>query len=171
MSTLSYLKRLLVQYRHVKAALESSGTTSVRDVVNLRTDNDALRREWAAIEAFWQSEEEDNQYQLNAHADEIADLKEQLATFEALCEVLRRELREKTWNAWSFSDFLDRESSITVSGNRKRLQELFAHFTAAGRPLAAWITNIYVLAADQPQCVCSDYQAERKKTNDGDSAS
>ncbi|KAG6613168.1 uncharacterized protein IUM83_16960 [Phytophthora cinnamomi] len=178
MNTRSYLKRLLVQYRHVKAALESSGTTSVRDVVNLRTCYDALRRESAAMEAFWQSEvgrvesekqsvelrakrnlvaqEDDHQHQLNAHADEIADLKEQLAISEALCDVLRLELREKTWGAWSFSDFLDWESSITVSENWKRLQELFAHFTAGGRPRSAWITNIHVLAS-----VCGDYQAER----------
>ncbi|KAJ8509437.1 hypothetical protein ON010_g18767 [Phytophthora cinnamomi] len=63
---------------------------------------------------------------------------------------LLRELREKTWDAGSFSDFLDRESSMTVSGNWKRLQEVFAHISAGVRPPSSWITNIHVFAADQP---------------------
>ncbi|KAG6612331.1 uncharacterized protein IUM83_10627 [Phytophthora cinnamomi] len=170
MNTLSVLKRMLVQYRHLKAIIESSATTSVRDVLNLRTDNDALRREWAAMEAFWQSEvgrveseeqsaelrakrnlvaqEEYHQHRLNAHADEIADLKEQLATFLG-SGVQHYRLWEQEAPTRAVRTLHGRRSTSPV----------------------AWITNIHMLAADQPQCVRGDHQAERKKANDGDSAS
>ncbi|GMF69513.1 unnamed protein product [Phytophthora fragariaefolia] len=77
----------------------------------------------------------------------------------------------KTLGAWAFSDFLDREPQVTVAGNWKRHQELFGHFADGTTPPAGWITNIHVVAIDQPQCVCGDYAAERKKANGGDSAS
>ncbi|GMF47940.1 unnamed protein product [Phytophthora fragariaefolia] len=44
-------------------------------------------------------------------------------------------------------------------------------FCGCTTPPAGWITNIHVVAIDQPQCVCGDYAAERKKANGGDSAS
>ncbi|GMG17451.1 unnamed protein product [Phytophthora fragariaefolia] len=113
---------------------------------------------------------EDHQQTLNSRADEIADLKDQSQTSEALCEVLRREIREKTLDAWAFSDFLGREPQVTVWGNWKRPQELFEHFADGTKAPADWITNIHVVAFDQPQCVCGDYAVERKKATGGDSA-
>ncbi|EGZ07821.1 hypothetical protein PHYSODRAFT_526801, partial [Phytophthora sojae] len=94
-------------------------------------------------------QQEDHQHALNARADEIAELKYQLQTSEALCEVLRREIREKTLGAWAFSDFLDREPQVTVAGNWKRLQKLFGHFADGTTPPAGWITNIHVVSIDQ----------------------
>ncbi|GMF61111.1 unnamed protein product [Phytophthora fragariaefolia] len=111
---------------------------------------------------------------INTHsvrADEIVELKDQLQTSEALSEVLRREIREKTLGAWAFSDFLDREPQVTVAGNWKRLQELFGHFADGTTPPAGWITIIHVVAIEQPQYVCGDYASERKKANGGDCAS
>ncbi|EGZ07153.1 hypothetical protein PHYSODRAFT_341324 [Phytophthora sojae] len=192
-NTVSFLKRLLNKYRQLKLAIESNGQTSAQHTVDLLDVNEGLRREWAVMEVYWKEEveritaakqdgesafkqnfirqQEDHQHALNARADEIAELKDQLQTSEALCEVLCREIREKTLGAWAFSDFLDREPQVTVAGNWKRLQELFGHFADGTTPPAGGITNIHVVAIDQPQCVCGDYATERKKANGGDSAS
>ncbi|EGZ23670.1 hypothetical protein PHYSODRAFT_254961 [Phytophthora sojae] len=120
-NTVSFLKRLLTKYRQLKLALESGGQTSALRTLDLLDVKEGLRREWAAMEVYWKEkveritaakqdgesafkenfirQQEDHQHALNARADEIAELKDQLQTSEALCEVLRREIREKTLGA------------------------------------------------------------------------
>ncbi|EGZ27108.1 hypothetical protein PHYSODRAFT_320950 [Phytophthora sojae] len=192
-NTIWFLKRLLNKFRQLKVAIESNGQTSAQHTLDLLDVNEGLRREWAVMEVYWKEEveriiaskrdgesafkqnfirqQEDHRHTLNARADKIAELKNQLQTSEALCEVLRREIREKTLGAWAFSDFLGREPQITVAGNWKRLQELFGHISDGTTPPSGWITKIHVVAIDQPQCVCGDYAAERRKANCGGSAS
>ncbi|GMF53848.1 unnamed protein product [Phytophthora fragariaefolia] len=162
-NTASFLKRLLNKYRQLKLVTESTGQTSAQHTLDRLDVNEGLRREWAAMEVYRKEEveritaakqdgesvfkqnpirqQEDHQHALNACADEIAELKDQPQTSEALCEVLRREIREKTLDAWVFSDFLDREPQVTVAGNWKRLQELFGHFADGTTPPDSVSTN------------------------------
>jgi hypothetical protein len=101
----------------------------------------------------FQRQEEDHQYLQNGYVDQLNQMREELKDTQAQCEILRRELREKSQGPWAFSDFLEAEPNVTVSGNWKRLQELFAHFAAGSQPPAEWITNIQVMAADHPMCL------------------
>ncbi|KAL4140108.1 hypothetical protein PRNP1_015183 [Phytophthora ramorum] len=77
-------------------------------------------------------------------------------------------MMEKKLSSWSFTDFLNQDPNVSITSNWQRLQGLFEHFVKRTKPPSSWISNINVLAVDDPRCVPGDYMVERKKAGDGD---
>ncbi|KAH7474267.1 uncharacterized protein KRP23_8400 [Phytophthora ramorum] len=159
-------------------------------MLQLRSRVDAVEREWTAMQAYWKSElehmsaqkddaemrfeasirsmSEEHQLELNKRDDKITELQDQLNTSEARCEILRRDMMEKKLSSWSFTDFLNQDPNVSITSNWQRLQGLFEHFVKRTKPPSSWISNINVLAVDDPRCVPGDYMVERKKAGDDD---
>ncbi|KAL4117281.1 hypothetical protein PRIC2_011273 [Phytophthora ramorum] len=159
-------------------------------MLQLRSRVDAVEREWTAVQAYWKSElehmsaqkddaemrfeasirsmSEEHQLELNKRDDKITELQDQLNTSEARCEILRRDMMEKKLSSWSFTDFLNQDPNVSITSNWQRLQGLFEHFVKRTKPPSSWISNINVLAVDDPRCVPGDYMVERKKAGDDD---
>ncbi|KAL4093223.1 hypothetical protein PRIC1_010657 [Phytophthora ramorum] len=186
----SFLKRLLSQYRHLRTQFLQQNNKPTQDMLQLRSRVDAVEREWTAMQAYWKSElehmsaqkddaemrfeasirlmSEEHQLELNKRDDKITELQDQLNTSEARCEILRRDMMEKKLSSWSFTDFLNQDPNVSITSNWQRLQGLFEHFVKRTKTPSSWISNINVLAVDDPRYVPGDYVVERKKAGDDD---
>ncbi|OWZ03235.1 hypothetical protein PHMEG_00025072 [Phytophthora megakarya] len=190
-NSLSFIRRLLVKIRHLQAAsmAEDSGTLSSETLV-ASDIFDAMRREWTAMCRHWSQRvrtlkldringedflrqgrrDADSRYQ--TRITELTDQATQLQAQLRGSEAARQASEERVLDVNALVDFLmGNKPNINVMFNWMRLAALLHHF-AEGSPIPeGWLTNINVVALDDPRCECPEYAKPLPRPGNGDSSS
>ncbi|OWY96410.1 hypothetical protein PHMEG_00033328, partial [Phytophthora megakarya] len=194
-SSLSFIRRLMAKIRHLQAAsdAERHGTLSSETLV-VRDNYDTIRREWIAMCRHWgqrvqsleraRTDSENflrqghrvaeyrHQARIAELTDQVAQLQAQLRDSEAARQAAERRAEERVLDVNALVDFLmGNKPKINVMFNWVRLSALLHHF-AEGTPIPeGWLTNINVVALDDPRCECPKYVKPSPRPSNGDSSS
>ncbi|OWY92510.1 hypothetical protein PHMEG_00038457, partial [Phytophthora megakarya] len=174
-NSFSFIRRLLAKIRHLQAASEadSNGTLSSETLV-ARDNFDTMRREWTVMCRHWgqrvrslerartdsenflrqghRATESRHQTRITELMDQVAQLQAQLRDSEAARQAAERRAEERVLDVNALVDFLmGNKPKINVMFNWMRLAALLHHF-AEGTPIPeGWLTNINVVALDDPR--------------------
>ncbi|OWZ08590.1 hypothetical protein PHMEG_00018836 [Phytophthora megakarya] len=191
-NSVSFIRRLLAKIRHLQAApeAESNGTLSSETLV-ARDNFDAMRRERTAMCRHWgqrvqtlkqdridsesflrqghRDAESRHQARVTELTDQVAQLQAQLRDSEAAHQAAER---RADLDVNALVDFLmGNKPKINVMFNWMRLAALLHHF-AEGTPIPeGWLTNIIVVALDDPCCECPEYAKPSPRPGNDDSSS
>ncbi|OWY96794.1 hypothetical protein PHMEG_00032849 [Phytophthora megakarya] len=191
----SFIRRLLAKIRHLQAASEddSNGTLSSETLV-ARDNFNTMRREWTVMCRHWgqrvrsleraradsenflrqghRDAESRHQARITELTDQVAQLQGQLRNSEAARQAAKRRAEERVLNVNALIDFLmGNKPKINVMFNWMRLASLLHHF-AEGTPIPeGWLTNINVVALDDPRCECPEYVKPSPRPGNGNSSS
>ncbi|OWY95623.1 hypothetical protein PHMEG_00034322 [Phytophthora megakarya] len=194
-NSLSFIRRILAKIRHLQAAsaAENSGTLSCETLL-ARESFAAMRREWTAMCRHWgqhvrtlkqdriDSEsflrqdhcdaESRHQARIQELTDQVAQLQAQLRDSEAARQAAERCTKERVLDVNALVVFrIGNKPKISVMFNWMRLAALLHHF-AEGTPIPkGWLTNINVVALDDPRCECPEYAKPSPRHGNGDSSS
>ncbi|OWY92854.1 hypothetical protein PHMEG_00037966, partial [Phytophthora megakarya] len=104
--------------------------------------------------------------------DQVAQLQGQLRDPEAARQAAERRAEERVLDVNALMDFLmGNKPKINVMFNWMRLAALLHHF-AEGTPIPeGWLTNINVVALDDPRCECPEYVKPSPRPGNGNSSS
>ncbi|OWY92181.1 hypothetical protein PHMEG_00038921 [Phytophthora megakarya] len=181
-NSLSFIHRLLAKVRYLQAAsaAENSGTLSSETLV-ARENFDVMRREWTTMcrhwgqrvrtlkqnridsESFLRQNHRDAEFHHRACiqelTDQVAQLQAQLRDSEAARQAAERRAVERVLDMNALVDFhMGNKPKINVMFNWMRLAALLHHF-AEGTPIPEdWLTNINVVALDDPRCEFFEFE-------------
>ncbi|OWZ02232.1 hypothetical protein PHMEG_00026243 [Phytophthora megakarya] len=194
-NSFSFIRRLLAKIRHLQAASEAerSGTLSSETLV-ARENFDTRHREWTAMCRHWgqrvqslQRARTDNenflrqghhdaasrhQARITELTDQVAQLQAQLRDSEAARQAAERRAEERVLDVSALVDFLmGNKPKVNVMFNWMRLAALLHHFAEGTLIPEGWLTNINVVAIDDPRCECPEYVKPSPRSDNGDSSS
>ncbi|OWY99095.1 hypothetical protein PHMEG_00029970 [Phytophthora megakarya] len=180
-NSLSFIRRLLAKIRHLRAASEAEGSGTLSSETLVALENfDVMRREWTAMCRHWgqhvrtlkqdrldgenflrqghRDTEFHHQARIRELTDQVAQLQAQLRDSEAARHAAERRAAGRILDVNALVDFLMRKQpNINVMFNWMRLAALLYHF-AEGTPIPeGWLTNINVVALDDPRCECPEF--------------
>ncbi|OWY92071.1 hypothetical protein PHMEG_00039074, partial [Phytophthora megakarya] len=192
---LSFIRRLLAKIRHPQAAsaAERNGTLSSETLV-ARENFAAMRREWSTMcrhrsqrvralkqdridgEDFlrrgYRDTESRHQARMTELTDQVARLQAQLRDSEAARQAAERRAEERVLNVNALVDFLmGNKPKINVMLNWMRLAALLRHFAEGTAIPEGWLTNINVVALDDPRRECPEYAKPSPRPGNRDSSS
>ncbi|OWY98513.1 hypothetical protein PHMEG_00030708 [Phytophthora megakarya] len=138
----------------------------VRSLERARTDSENFLRQ------RHRDAESRHQARITELTDQVAQLQAQLRDSEAARQAAERRAEERVLDVNALVDFLmGNKPKINVMFNWVRLSALLHHF-AEGTPIPeGWLTNINVVALDDPRCECPEYVKPSPRPDNGDSSS
>ncbi|OWY96743.1 hypothetical protein PHMEG_00032912 [Phytophthora megakarya] len=194
-NSLSFIRRLLAKIRHHQAAsaAESNGTL-LSEILVARENFDAMRREWTTMCRHWSQRvrilkqgriagedflrqrhrdaESRHQARITALTGQVAQLQAQIRDSETARQAAERRAEERFLDVKALVDFLmGNKPKTNVMFNWMRLVALLHHFAECITIPEGWLTNINVVALDDPRCQCPEYAKPSPRPGCGDSSS
>ncbi|OWZ10361.1 hypothetical protein PHMEG_00016798 [Phytophthora megakarya] len=191
----SFIRRLLAKIRHLQATSEAERSSTLSSETLVARENfDTMRRECTVMCRHWSQRvqslerartdsenflrqghrdaESRHQARITELTDQVAQFQAQLRDSEAARQAAERRAEERVLDVNALVDFLmGNKPKINVMFNWVRLSALLHHF-AEGTPISeGWLTNINVVALDDPRCEYPEYVKPSPRPGNGDSSS
>ncbi|OWZ09211.1 hypothetical protein PHMEG_00018122 [Phytophthora megakarya] len=168
-NSLSFIRRLLDKIRHLRAASKAEGCDTLSSETLVARENfNIMRREWTAMISYAKviATLSSITKRIRELTDQVARLQAQLRDSEAARQAAERRAAKRLLDVNALVDFLmGIQSKINVMFNWMRLAALLHHF-AEGTPLPEdWLTNINVIALDEPRGECPEYARPSPRTD------
>ncbi|KAG7386838.1 hypothetical protein PHYBOEH_008460 [Phytophthora boehmeriae] len=132
---MSFLRRLLHHCIRLEEEIEYGSGKTGQDTVDMQTEIEELRREWAAMRLYYEKKL-DQQAVIDGLKKEISRLDGELSIAQFQNEVLKNQLRSKTVSKWLLTDYSEKDPTITLTGNFLQLNEMVEN-SLHSKPMAA----------------------------------